>query len=363
MLTLGAWLHDIDPFVWRIRGDFGVRWYGLAYIAGFVVAWAALRALSKRGRILLSQLQVTDFIFAVVLGVLLGGRLGYVLIYQPSLLWTFDTSAPWWGVLAIHKGGMASHGGMLGVAIACMIYARRARVPALHLMDLLALTAPIGLLFGRLANFVNGELLGRVVAGPGEVAPRWSVRYPHEILERRNFPGDVHLDTLTPDQQVAFEALLRRVSPDLVPDLAFNADARRIALARIVHEVQRGAESVARDLEPLLSARHPSQLYQAGMEGLLVLGVLWAVWRKPRRPGVVVAWFLMTYGLGRIVTEVYRLPDAHLRVQRPLGLTYGQWLSLAMVAIGAALLAWIFANRARTTPIGGWMRRPENTTA
>ncbi|TVQ59031.1 MAG: prolipoprotein diacylglyceryl transferase [Phycisphaerales bacterium] len=344
MLTLGGWLHTLDPFLWRISGDLGVRWYGMAYIAGFVVAWITLWALAKRGRILIRPEQVTDLIFAIVLGVLLGGRLGYVLIYQPSLLWTFEASPPWWGVLAIHKGGMASHGGMIGVAVACIWYARRVNVPALHLMDMLALVAPVGVFFGRLANFVNGELLGKIVAAPGEKAPDWSVRFPQELRD-----PDLRLLLYTDDQHDALAFALERV--------ALPGDNHAVAIERLIREVQRGSAEAAASIEPLLTARHPSQLYQAFAEGVVVLVVLCAVWMKPRRPGVVSAWFLMTYGAGRIFTELYRLPDAHLRVPRPMGLTYGQWLSVAMITIGALLLAWIIANKGKTQPIGGWRAR------
>lgn len=165
---IASWVNDLNPFVWRISGDFGIRWYGLAYIAGFLCAWLILRHLAKRGACLIPAERLPDAMLAIMLGVLVGGRLGYVLIYQPSLLWDFSASAPWWGVLAINKGGMASHGGMAGLIFAGMWIARSCRVPTLHVLDMMTLTGPIGLFLGRIANFVNGELLGRIVAAPGE---------------------------------------------------------------------------------------------------------------------------------------------------------------------------------------------------
>jgi phosphatidylglycerol:prolipoprotein diacylglycerol transferase len=338
MPSLAAWLHTLDPFALRLTHDMGVRWYGLAYIGGFVAAWLILRALAKRRLILLTVDQVTDALFAVVLGTLLGGRLGYILIYDPALLWSFSNAPPWWGALAINRGGMASHGGMAGVAVACWWTARRSGTPLLHVMDCFALVAPVGILFGRLANFVNGELLGRIVAMPGESAPKWSVKFPQELLEG-------HAPTLTPEQQLALDELLTRV--------ASPGDTRYDATRNLIDDIQNGATDLARELEPLLAARHPSQLYQAAAEGILLGAALWLLWSRPRRAGFIAAWFLLLYGVGRITTEYWRLPDAHLPVPRPGGLSYGQWLSVGMVVIGGAMLWRTLRDRAAPR-IGGW---------
>ena len=342
-LLLGAWLHDLDPFVLRISGDFGVRWYGLAYIAGFVAAWGLLRWMSRRGAFPLDAEGVTDFVLALVLGVLLGGRLGYVALYQPSLLWTFQPGAPWWSLVDITRGGMASHGGMAGVIVACWWTARRRGVPTLRLIDGAALVAPVGLLFGRLANFVNGELLGKIVAPPGEPAPWWSVRYPQELLERFERSGR------TPEQTEAAWALAERF---LAPTETIVTDWR-VAFSRAIEAARAGDGEVRAAFEMILSARHPSQLYQAGAEGLLTLAVLWWLWRRARRPGLIGAWFLIVYGAGRVATEFVRLPDAHLEVQRLLGLSRGQWMSVAMIVAGAVLLWWV-VRRSGAEPVGGW---------
>ncbi len=341
MPTLGAWLHTLDPFAVRLSHDVGIRWYGLAYIAGFVGAWLILRALAKRRLILLNAEQVTDALFAIVLGTLVGGRLGYILIYDQSLLWSFSNAPPWWGALAINRGGMSSHGGMAGIAVACWWTARRAAVPALHVMDCFALVGPIGVFFGRLANFVNGELLGRVVAAPGEPAPGWAVKYPQELLEG-------HAPELSAEQQLALDDLLLRV--------ASPGDTRGDAIRTLIDDIQSGATDLAEDLAPLLASRHPSQLYQALAEGIIVGVALWLLWAKPRRPGFIIAWFFIIYGVGRIITEFWRLPDAHLAVQRPAGLSYGQWLSAGMLVIGAAIL-WKTARAAQAPKIGGWATR------
>jgi len=361
--TLAAWLHDLDPFVFRISGDFGVRWYAISYLLGFALAYFMLRAMARRGLILLHRVFLLDALLLIGLGVFVGGRLGYVLLYQPSLLWTFDGSFPFWGLLMINRGGMASHGGMIGVAIAAWRVSKGFRddrgevhgaCPVLHVFDTLALVAPVGLFLGRLANFVNGELLGRVVARAGEAGPWWAVRFPQEHLT-------AHAPELTDEQQLALERLtLEHTLPNDPPDERFT-----LGYGRLLEKVQAGSAEVAGRLEPLVSARHPSQFYQAFAEGLVTLAVVWWVFRRPRAPGVVSAWFLITYGIGRVVTEFWRLPDDHfggggffdLTSARPMGLSRGQWLSVLMVVIGVGLLVWVTrrAKRVGTEKIGGWM--------
>ena len=337
-LTLAAWLHDLSPYIVQFGGGFGLRWYGTAYAAGFVAAWLLLRRLSRRGLTPLSEQRITDAMFALCVGVVAGGRLGYVLFYEPNLLWTFSNSPPWWGLLQINKGGMASHGGMMGVLIACWSISRGpkaadgtrpARVPMLHVMDLTAFAAPPGLFFGRLANFINGELLGRVVARPGEDSPWWAVKFPQEMFS-------AHAPTLTPEQSTRLARLLD------AHRLGQEADAA--AYDRVLHTLQSSsgtrATEIARELAPLVSARHPSQLYQAAAEGLVLFACMLPLWFRVRRPGVITAVFLIVYGALRIVTEFYRLPDAHLAVQRLMGLSRGQWLSVTMILAGVALLTF-----------------------
>lgn len=340
-----AWLHTLDPFVIQFTPTIGVRWYGLAYLVGFLVAWWLLRTLAKRRTILLTPEQVGDAMLALVIGVFVGGRLGYVLLYQPSLLIQFTSTPPWWGLLAINQGGMASHGGMIGVILACLWIAHRTKVPALHLMDIGTLAAPAGLCFGRIANFINGELLGRIVARPGEPGPWWSVRFPQELLSG-------HAPELTPDQQSRLLALLDVVAPGWDQESGIGYVG---AVDRLISAVQSGAGDVARELATLLAARHPSQLYQAIAEGPVLFGALALIWMKPRRPGVIGSWFLMIYGALRILTEHWRLPDDHLQAPTMLGLSRGQWLSALMIIAGAAALTLIL-TRKRRQPIGGWRR-------
>lgn len=344
-LTLGAWLHTLDPFALRISGDFGVRWYGLSYALGFFIAWLALRFLHKRGMALLPRERLTDAIIFAAFGAVVGGRLGYILFYQPELLWRFESSPPFWGVLMLNQGGMASHGGMIGVIIAGILLARGVRTesgqrvgkaPVLHVFDLYALVAPFGLMLGRLANFINGELLGKVVALPGQDAPWWAVRFPQEI-------GSGHDAGLrTPEQDLALDELIR--------GHALPSHSPGEALELVIAKLQAGSAEIAQRIEPLLSARHPSQLYQAFAEGIVLGGVLWFVARRPRRPGVLTALFLICYGLLRIATEFVRLPDPG--VAGLVGLSRGQLLSAGMILAGLALLAFV---RTHPTPkVPGW---------
>ncbi len=344
MPTLAAWTHTLSPFAVEITPGVGLRWYGLAYLAGFAIAWALLRALGRRGLLRISPERAADVIFTLIIGVLVGGRLGYVLVYDRSLLVEITSSPPWWGVLAINRGGMASHGAFVGLVGAAWWAARSHRVPMLHVLDALALVGLPGVLLGRIANFINGELLGRIVAAPGEPAPWWAVRFPSELL-------DSHAPVLTPEQEGRLFALLQRIAPGE----PYGAAARTL-----VRDIQHGTSGLANELSPLLAARHPSQLYQAGVEGLLIPLALWALWRRPRRPGFIAGWFFVLYGIGRIATELWRLPDAQLAQRAmgatPGGLSYGQWLSAGMVLAGAMML--VAVARRQREPLGGWGRSP-----
>jgi len=334
MLTLAAYFHALDPFILRISGDLGIRWYGAAYITGFVVAYLILQRLAKRRLILIPESRVYDAMVWLVLGTIAGGRLGYALVYDQPLLYTFKPAFPFWSLLAINQGGMASHGGMVGLAVACWRISRGwpddtgrivGKAPVLHIMDCAALLAPFGIFFGRIANFINGELLGKVVSPPGTPGPWWSVQYPQELLDRLSSPERL---IQTPEQWARIDALSQTVAPD-------QSTGRRMeALARSYGRYQQ-------ELAPLLSSRHPSQIYQAIAEGLILTLVLWLLWLKPRKAGLYTAFFLIVYGVGRVLTEFIRLPDAQLAVQRFAGLSRGQWLSMGMVLIGGLLLAWV----------------------
>lgn len=346
-----AWMHDLSPFLVRLWGDFGLRWYGLSYAAGFVLAYLMLRWLARRGAALIPPARAGDVIMVLVIGVVVGGRLGYLLIYEPSLLTYFTSSPPWWGLLMVNRGGMASHGGMIGVVLACWYLSRGFKnsdgsrtpgPPFLHVLDLTAVLAPAGLFLGRIANFINGELLGKIVAMPGEPAPWWAVKFPQE------FPSDHDCGQfMAPAQALARRDAIERI----VRGAGYTGDLDE-GYRRVLEKVQAGQAGLARELEPWISARHPSQLYQAAAEGLIVGAAVWLLWRSPRKPGVIASAFLGLYGVLRIATEFYRLPDAHLHVQRIAGLSRGQWLSVGMIVAGTLTL--VIAARAGTQKLGGW---------
>ncbi len=359
-MTLAAWFHTLGPFAFRITQGFGLRWYGLSYALGFVAGWMLLRFLCKRGACRIPVERVGDAVLLAVMGVVVGGRLGYVIFYEPSLITKWDPSSPpWWGVLMINHGGMASHGGMIGVIIASFYIARGFKTttgtrvgasPTLHILDTVALIASPGLGLGRLANFINGELLGKIVANPGQPAPWWSVRFPQELESPFMLPGGGggHRPELTADQ---FRALDAVVAPFRIPGRPMED-----VFPRILERIQSGDHALARAIEPFISARHPSQLYQAFTDGILVFGFTWFLARKSRYPGVVGCWFLISYGVLRIFTEFYRLPDAQLANPRMMGLSRGQWLSVAMVGVGFIALPIVIARgKKQGRRLGGWL--------
>lgn len=260
---LGYWVDRLDPFLIHFKGSFGIRYYGLAYVLGILAGAWLLTAYARAGRSLLPAARVGDFIVAAAMGVFIGGRLGSYLLYDT---WRTFPSDPF-AVLRVWEPGMSFHGGLVGVIIASAWFAKSEGMPIVHLWDLVASTAPVGLLLGRLANFVNGELWGRPATVP------WAMIFPHSA---------------TPEH------------PDLVP-------------------------------------RHPSQLYEAGMEGLLLLAYMqWRLWRSDtvrERPGALAGEFLIAYACARMAGEVFREPDASLI----MGLSRGTFYSLFMIAFGLFL--------------------------
>lgn len=340
-------MHDLSPILFEV-GGFAIRWYGLSYLAGFAAAYLLLRLLAKRNATVIPGERVFDVILALVVGVVVGGRLGYVLLYDPKLLGLVD-GFPFWGVLAVNNGGMSSHGGIVGVMVAAWKVSRgykneagqiEGRCPPLHVMDMCCLIGPAGLFFGRIANFINGELLGKVVAQPGEPAPWWAVRYPQEIL--------TDFERL-PHSEAQLDALVR-----LSGQYALGDETWFVGYERLMTAVQRGDLAAQSALEPLLSARYPTQLMQASLDGLLVGVVVWVIAMKKRTPGVIGAWFLIVYGLGRVPMDLVRLPDAG--VAQFGGITRGQVYSGLMVIAGVAVLLWI-TKRGGERISGGWLRQ------
>lgn len=262
---------QIDPIAFQI-GPLPVRWYGLSYLAGFLLGWLYARYLAARERkadgtpLYFTKENIDDFLPWAVGGVILGGRLGYILFYQFGGYIENPMAA-----LRIWEGGMSFHGGALGVIAAMIIYARRHKLPLLRLTDIVCAVAPIGLFFGRIANFINGELFGKVTDVP------WAVEFPHG---------------------------------GMLP-------------------------------------RHPSQLYEAGLEGI-VLGALLAVLIHKagvrNRPGIVSGVFLAGYGAARFFVEFFRIPDPQIGYLAGEWLTMGMVLTLPMILFGAGLIIYAVRN-------------------
>lgn len=269
-----SYLHDLDPFAIRLTESFGLRWYGLAYAVGFLIAWLFIRWMAKSGRSPLTKSDAADLMFYAIVGVLLGGRIGYAAFYDPHLFIGFSSTLPYWDLLAINKGGMASHGGMIGVALACFVFARRRRAPVLHLFDLAGIGCTAGFFFGRLANFVNGELKGRPLPDAMQADPPWwSIKYPDDIY--------------TWDPQIPAEAeKLAQLEP-----LYRTLGGEATFLQNIVEAARRGNEQVVQILRPLLTAYYPSQILQSLTDGLLVAVLLALIWLRPRKPGVLGSWY------------------------------------------------------------------------
>lgn len=252
----------ISPIMIEL-GPLAIRWYSMAYLVGILVGWYLINRNVEKYQFGLTRQQVEDLIFYLTLGIIVGGRLGYALFYGGKAMW-FEP----WRILEIWKGGMSFHGGALGVIVAMYLYARKINCAFLRLTDLVVLYAPIGIFLGRLANFANDELWGRVTDVP------WAVRFP---------------------------------SGGYLP-------------------------------------RHPSQLYEAFFEGLVMFVALNWLWRYPlvrRSQGVVSALFIVLYGVFRICLEQFREPDRQLGFFFG-GVTMGQMLSVPLIVVGAWVICRSF---------------------
>lgn len=303
---LAFYLHDLNPFIFRIWGNFGLRWYGMAYVLAFACGFWLLRVLAKRGYTQLHPEEVGDFItWAAVFGVMAGGRLGYVLFYKPEML------ADPLSIFRVWEGGMSSHGGMIGLILFTYWYARRHKISWTNLGDNLVVVAPVGLFFGRCANFINGELYGRPTRVP------WAMLFPKELLESAN-----------------------KTEADRALAAAQQIDPGLTSLEAVVDAIH-AQPQLKEAIRPFLTPRHPSQLYEALLEGVLLFGILWLVRTRTRQPdGVLTGLFFLCYAIFRIVVEYFRQPDASLIA----GFTRGQFFSFFLIAIG---LAFIIAGKIR----------------
>ncbi len=279
---------NIDPVIVSITifdFELALRWYALAYIVGILVAWWIASTTIKGTTLWPNNTppttpdRVEDLISYLIIGIIVGGRLGFVMFYQPAYYLAVPSE-----ILQVWKGGMSFHGGFLGVVIAAALYFRKHNIPILSGADMIALSVPVGLFLGRVANFINGELWGRPTTAP------WGVIFPGE---------------------------------------AAQACGQAVGLC----------------------ARHPSQLYEAVLEGLILGGVLiYAAYRTNslKKPGAMTGLFFAGYGIARSIVELFRQPDAQFQsVENPLGyvlqigsagLTMGQILSIPMILVGLFLI-------------------------
>lgn len=269
------WVHDLSPLLFRFPenplGLDGIRYYGLAYLLGFLGAWMLLKLYDSKGRFAIDADARSTLMTAIIIGVLAGGRIGYMLLYDLEAFLANPLL-----VFRVDQGGMASHGGFVGVLLALIWYARKQNCVFLKLGDVVVTLAPLGLMLGRVANFINGELWGRVTTAS------WAVIFP--------------------DSPKNYNVALQKYG-----------------------------------VEP----RHPSQLYEAVLEGGLMLAyVQWRFWRTRPSAGQLSGEFLIGYGIMRILGEMFREPDADLI----LGLSRGQFYSIFMILAGA-LTIWIVMRR------------------
>jgi phosphatidylglycerol:prolipoprotein diacylglycerol transferase len=313
--VIAQYIHDLNPVALPIYGNLAVRWYGLAYLAGFVAGFLLLRHLARRSLWVLKPEKTADFIAAAAMfGVFLGGRLGYVFFYQlPEQGWSKILSDPLM-IFRVWEGGMASHGGILGLVIFTWFYAKKEKVTWTGLGDGLCVVAPLGLFFGRIANFINGELYGRIVEG---VVP-WAVRFPLSLMKE---PESVQRD--------AWQACA-----EIEPSLA-DAQSMETLIA-----VARENPEVSQTLGDFLPPRHPSQIYEGLLEGALLFAILWWVRTRYKNApdGLLTGLFFALYAGFRIFGEQFREPDAALVGS----LTRGQFFSLFMFVFAALFLlhAW-----------------------
>ena len=319
MGVLATYVHDLNPIALPIYGGLALRWYGLAYLMGFVAGFLLLRNLARRSLWVMAPDKVGDFIAACALfGVFLGGRLGYILFYHlPKVGWGSLIHDPM-VIFRVWEGGMASHGGILGLAVFTWFYAKKHQVSWAALADGLCVVGPLGLFFGRMANFINGELYGRIATG----VP-WAVKFPLSLAEES-----------AQTQDLAWQACVR-VDPQLA-----NANSLETLIA-----AARQDPKLSETLGEYLPARHPSQIYEALLEGALLFTILWVVrLRFPKAPaGLITGMFFALYAVFRILGEQFREPDAAM-----VGfLTKGQFLSFFMLLFAAAFFAYAWRGRNR----------------
>lgn len=306
---IAYYVDTFSPYLLRIYGDFGLRWYGLAYVTAFLIGIWIVRIQSRRGYCRVPEKEVSDFIIgAAIFGVLIGGRLGYMLLYDFGNF----IHEPWI-IFQVWKGGMASHGGIIGITLYTWWYAKKHNIPWRNVSDCLAVAAPLGLFLGRMANFVNGELYGRVIHG----SVPWGMQFPKELIT-----SDSTQEMRDLAVQEATKINPAWYTPEAVVDV-------------LTINKPEGWEKLREAMGGVLNVRHPSQIYEGCLEGLFLFGLLWFLRTRFRlADGVLSGVFFIVYALVRCLCEMFREPDAALTGP----FTRGQFLSLFLVLIGVAFL-------------------------
>lgn len=347
-----VYFHNIDPFALHFWGNIGIRWYSLAYIAGLIFGWLFILQLIKRSRSPLSKDDLSTYINYIIIGTLIGGRFGYCAIYQPSLLIQLNFDFPFWGALAIHKGGMASHGGILGIVIASWIFSRKYTFSFFHILDLTVVGGCFGIICGRIANFINSELYGRVIEGKN-----WfGVQFPKEIYFWYN-QSNIDKERLLSLKNVVSQ-LGTIKNPFGSQDISLSEilwvswvnGGRKFAaeilsvLNHINNAVEKGQKEIILALGKVLPIRHPSQIYQAVLEGLVPLLIVLTLWWKPKKAGLISGVWGLSYLIMRTTGEQFRMPDTHIGFDA-LGLTRGQWLSVFSIIPVCIYIYFVYKNK------------------
>lgn len=340
---LASYVHNIDPIIFSISDAIKLRWYGLAYLLAFVVGFFLLKRLGDRKLWVLPGEKASDFItLAAIFGVFLGGRLGNIVFYQ----WDEFVENPLM-IFKVWEGGMASHGGILGLMIFTLIYSWKKKVSWTGLGDGLCVVAPLGIMFGRIANFINGELYGRIDKTYG-----WAMKFPKALYD----PGAPEYAQQAAANQIAAEAdpnyaaYLSKVQELWANvragnhQLGSNAYNQYASLANQestrLNEVIREHETVRQAIGNLLEPRYPSQLFQAAGEGLALFLILWITRMSFKRlpHGILTGLFFFFYAVFRITMENFRQQETEDVTYFGTTFTMGQFLSLFMVIIGLGFI-------------------------
>lgn len=334
--VFATYVHQLDPVIFQLTDGIALRWYGLAYLAGFLAGYFLLKRLAEKKLWVLAPEKTADFIAAAaLLGVFLGGRLGYILFYQ---IWRDGldsvTSDPL-VIFRVWEGGMASHGGILGLFIFTFFYARKHKVSWAGMADGLCVVGPIGVLCGRVANFINGELYGRAANGVA-----WAVKFPAAFMDQKA-PESGRFNAALYDAYAADPDFAKSIKS--LPVDGELGENQFYYFQKLI-EANRESDQVTAAIAPYLEPRHPSQLYEGLLEGALLFAILWIVRVKfPKAPhGLLTGLFFALYATFRIIAEQFREPDAAWVIDGIL--TKGQFLSIFMYLFAAAFLGYAYKS-------------------